>query len=71
MKKTNMIVINVKKKKNKKATPVLNLMGRMVDVGASTGKTFLSEYIEQHRKSNKKKRDGWLVYIGGNLYKTF
>ena len=73
MTKANMIVINVKNKKskkNKKGTPGLSIMGRMVDVGASTGKAFFSEYIKQHRKSNRKKRDGWLVYIGGNLYKA-
>lgn len=70
MHKENVIVINLKKKKTKKGTPGISMIGRMVDVQATAGKAFISEYLDGHRKSNRKKRDGWLYHMGGNIYKA-
>jgi len=58
------------KKKTKKRSRGLKPLERAVRRGAIADSAFSTRYLKAHRKSNRKKRDGWLRDLDDNLYKA-
>lgn len=47
-------------KNKKKGTKGLGLVDKIVRTGVNVGTTSGSAYLSRHKKSNQKKKDGWL-----------
>jgi len=56
--------------KRKKRTRELRGVERLVRRSAMAGSAFSDRYLREHRKSNRKKRDGWLRDFDDNVYKA-
>ena len=53
-------VIKKKKKKSKKQSKGLKIWERIARRGAKANESSTENYLSRHRRSNKKRRDGWL-----------
>lgn len=62
-----LVRVRRKGKKRKKGSKRLRGLERAVDQLADAGSTFSSEYRARHRRSNRKKKDGWLRDLDKNL----
>jgi hypothetical protein len=58
------------KKKRKKQSKGLRFLEKLVRRRAQASQAFSNEYAERHRRSNRKKRDGWLRDLGVNVFKA-
>lgn len=59
-----------KKKKRKKGTRGLREIERAVRSAGKAQQMFNDTLMKQHRRSNRKRKDGWLRDIGTNVYKA-
>src|ERR1043166_2006487 len=55
-----------KKKQSAKLKPIESLVRRVAETAAAPA----DSYLERHRDSNAKERDGWLVNLQGNVFKA-
>jgi Family of unknown function (DUF6312) len=55
-----------KKKQSRRLKPVETFVRRAADAVAGGAE----RYLDRHKKSNNKKRDGWLMEMSGNVYKA-
>lgn len=60
------MVVKKKKKKKQQSKGLVKLWERMARRGARSNKTTADAYLTRHRRSNKKRRDGWLRDYGYN-----
>lgn len=56
--------------KKKKVSRELRGIENLVFQVAQAEAAFAQSYVDSHRQSNEKKRDGWLRDMGDNLYKA-
>jgi hypothetical protein len=59
-----------RKRKKKKQTKGLKPVERLVRTVADANDAFGSSYAKRHRRSNRKRRDGWLRDMVGNFSKA-
>jgi len=59
-----------KKKKKKRRSREMKGIERMVRRGAMADSGFSKRYLREHRKSNRKKKDGWARDFSDNIYKA-
>jgi hypothetical protein len=59
-----------KKKKKRKRSRELKGLERAVRRTAMASSSFSNRYLKAHRKSTRKKKDGWLRDLDDNLYKA-
>ncbi len=57
-------------RKKKKGTFGLQILEKMVRRTAKSDVVALETYLKHHNRSNRKKRDGWLIDLGYNTYKA-
>ena len=55
------------KKKKKKSTFLIHPIEKAVKRIVKTHKNTLKFYLKRHSKSNKKKKDGWLIDLAPNI----
>lgn len=63
-------VYSNKKKKGKKQSRGLRALERLTRRNAKAQQTYADVYADRHKRSNRKKRDGWLRDLGYNLLKA-
>lgn len=54
------IIVGKKKKKEKKSKGLLRIWERVVRRGAQAGSKATDTYLDRHKRSNRKRRDGWI-----------
>ena len=59
-----------KKKKRKKSTGWLAIPETMVRQGLDAGAKSMKALQDSHRRSNRKRQNGWLMDLGPNLVKA-
>ena len=64
------LVVYKKAKRRKKVSRRLRGLERAVDQFADASGTYSSIYQDRHRRSNRKKKDGWLRDLHENVYKS-
>lgn len=65
------LVYRVKsKKKKKKGTPGLRLIEKLFRRNASARATLATDYLDRHKRSSRKRRDGWLSDLPVNLFRS-
>jgi len=64
------VVYYSKSSKKKRGSKRLRLLERIVRYGAEAPKAVLDDYLERHKRSNERKRDGWLRDEGKNAFKS-
>jgi hypothetical protein len=64
------VVYRPEEKKQKKQSRELRLLERWARRSAGASRLFGETYAERHRRSNRKKRDGWLRDLAFNLFKA-
>jgi len=63
-----MTIYKKKRRKKKKGVRVLRPLEKGVRRLARADRTFSDTYLKRHKKSTRKKRDGWLRDLNYNLY---
>ena len=63
-------VLYTKKKRKKKGSPGVRLLGKAVRGVVDAQRDFGGTYEEAHDRSNGKKKDGWLHDLPNNLHKA-
>ena len=58
------------RRKRKRQTAGLKPLERIVRIGADAGDAFSGTYRKRHRRSNTKRKDGWLRDSAANLAKA-
>ena len=64
------VVLFDRKRKNKKQTKGLKPIERVVRTIADANERFGSTYLRRHRRSNRKRRDGWLRDMPVNVLRA-
>jgi hypothetical protein len=64
------VVVFNRRRKNKKQTKGLKPIERLVRTVADANDAFGSSYASRHRRSNRKRRDGWLRDLAVNYAKA-
>jgi hypothetical protein len=64
------VVVFSRRKKKKKQTRALKPMERLVRTISDGNDAFASDYARRHRKSSRKRRDGWLRDLSLNLSRS-
>lgn len=64
------VVFDRRRKKKKKQTRGLRPVERLVRTVADANDAFGSTYASRHRRSNKKRRDGWIRDVAVNVSKA-
>ncbi len=64
------VVLFDRRKKKKKQTKGLKPVERLVRTVVDANDAFGSTYAKRHRRSNKKRRDGWLKDMASNVAKA-
>lgn len=59
-----------RKRKKKKGTLGVRQLGRVVQAGAEAQQAFSDVLVQRHKRSNRKRKDGWLRDLGQNVYKA-
>lgn len=54
------MVIKKKRKRKKQSKGLVRIWERSTRRSAKSNKSFADNYLSRHRRSNKKRRDGWL-----------
>ncbi len=67
-----MLVYRVKNKKNKKkkGTAGLRFIEKLFRRNARANATMTTEYLDRHKRSNRKRRDGWLSDLPVNMFRA-
>lgn len=60
------VVKRKKKKKKKQSKGLVKIFERVARRGAEANKSTASSYLSRHRRSNRKRRDGWVRDYGYN-----
>ena len=55
-----------KKKSSRPLRPLEEFTRQWAEAGSRTG----NNYLARHKKSNRKRRDGWLIDVNGNLLRA-
>jgi hypothetical protein len=58
------------KGKKKKGTRGLGIFEKMLRRSADANKTMASEYLDRHKRSNRKRRDGWVRDLPVNVFRA-
>ncbi len=64
------ILYQKKQRKKKKGTRLLRPLEKKVRIRNKANRLALETYEKRHKKSNQKKRDGWLRDLNYNLYRA-
>jgi hypothetical protein len=64
------VVVFTRKRSKKKGTRLLRPVERVMRSLAETGDAATGTYLRQHKKSNRKRKDGWVRDVPGNLVKA-
>jgi Family of unknown function (DUF6312) len=64
------VVVFDRRKKRKKQTKGLQPLERLVRTVADANDAFGSSYASRHRRSNRKRKDGWLRDLAVNVTKA-
>ena len=67
---TSRTVLYRSKRRKRKQTTGIRSLERLARRAAEAEDVFSSEYLDRHRRSNRKKRDGWLRDLNRNLYRA-
>mgnify|MGYP003574254237 CR=1 FL=1 len=68
---TNQVILfNTKKKKKKRQTLGLAEVERVVRRIYQANNDFGSDYLRRHKRSNRKRRDGWIRDLGNNVFRA-
>src|SRR6187549_2578282 len=54
------VLIYERKRKKKKGTSLFRPMDKMMRTAMAAERTYAEDYLRRHRKSNAKKKDGWM-----------
>lgn len=54
------VVVKRKRKTKRQTKGLVRVLERMARRGASSNRSMADTYLSRHRRSNKKRRDGWL-----------
>ncbi|MCP4397939.1 MAG: hypothetical protein GY801_11665 [bacterium] len=57
-------------RKNKKGTRILQPLEKAIRKTNKANREALEVYAKRHRKSNRKRKDGWIRDLNYNVYKT-
>lgn len=57
-------------RKKKKGSFGLRVLEKVVRRNAKSDVAGIETYLQRHERSNRKKRDGWLIDLGYNTYKA-
>ncbi len=60
------VVVKKKRKKKKQSKGLVKIWERVARRSARANESTNSNYLQRHRRSNKKRRDGWLRDFGYN-----
>jgi hypothetical protein len=64
------LVYRVERKRKKKGTRGLRIFEKILRRGASANETMASDYLERHKRSSGKRRDGWLRDFPVNVFRA-
>lgn len=64
------VVVKRKKKKKKQSKGLVKIWERIARRSASANKSTADAYLSRHRRSNRKRRDGWLRDVGYNWFRA-
>lgn len=64
------IVVETKRKKKKQSKGLLKLLERATHQAAQANQAASDNYLDRHRRSNRKRRDGWLRDFSYNVFKS-
>ena len=64
------LVYRVKSKKKKKGTTGLRLIEKLFRRNARASATLTTDYLDRHKRSSRKRRDGWLRDLPLNLFRA-
>jgi len=58
------------KKKRKKQSRGLRGLEKLLRRGAKSQETYADAYLRRHKRSNRKKRDGWMKDLASNMVRA-
>ena len=64
------VVLFERKKKKARSSPVLGTIEKVVEQLMDAQIEFMDSYRKRFKDSSRKKRDGWLIDIGPNVFKA-
>lgn len=64
------IVVEAKSKKKKSPKGLLKILERATHQAAQAQQMATDDYLERHRRSNRRRRDGWLRDFAYNLVRS-
>ena len=64
------VVVFKRKRSKKKGTQMLRPVERVMRSLAETGDAATGTYLRRHKKSNRKRKDGWVRDVPGNFVKA-
>jgi hypothetical protein len=64
------VVLFEEKQKKSRSTPVLGTIERILEQMMDAQIEFMDSYRRRFKDSSKKKRDGWLIDIGPNVFRA-
>lgn len=64
------VVLYEQKKKKARSTPVLGTLEKVLEQVMDAEIEFTNSYRKRFRDSSRKKRDGWLIDMGPNVFKA-
>ena len=60
-------VVVYRKGRKRKGSPMTRKLGGSLERGLKAQIAMTQDYLSRHKKSSRKKRDGWITDMGGNL----
>jgi hypothetical protein len=63
-------VYRAKKRKKKKGSPGVREVERVVRALGEAQKSVADTFVRRHKRSNRKRKDGWLHDLGQNVFKA-
>ena len=64
------IVVEKKSKKKKQSKGLIGVVERLARRSAESSSLTADSYLSRHRRSNRKRRDGWLRDLGYNVLRS-
>ena len=64
------IVVETKRKKKKQSKGLIRLLERATHQAAEASQASTDNYLDRHRRSNRKRRDGWLRDFAYNIVRS-
>jgi len=59
-----------KQRKKKKGSPGLKQIGKALQTSGKAQQAFTDTLMKRHKRSNRKRKDGWLRDLGQNVFKA-